>query len=94
MESRPTQGERPVTENRAGPAGVTLSNAMHGKLRVKQRRPRRKAKYSLATDSEQVPRGKGEKHRGERSERAPEMIRLQGVGAWSACVPGDGVPFA
>lgn len=25
---------------------------MHGKLRVKPRRPRRKAKYSLATDSE------------------------------------------
>ena len=52
MESRPTDGERPVTENPPGPAGVTLSNAMHGKLRVKPRRPRRKAKYSLATDSE------------------------------------------
>jgi hypothetical protein len=25
-------------------------------------RPLDKAKYSLATDSEQVPRGKGEKH--------------------------------
>ena len=94
MESRPTQGERPLTENRAGPAGVTLSNAMHGKLRVKRRRPRRKAKYSLATDSEQVPRGKGEKHRGERSETAPEMIRLQGVGACWRKPAGDGVPFA
>ena len=31
---------------------MSLSNAMHGKLRVKPRRPRRKAKYSLATDSE------------------------------------------
>jgi hypothetical protein len=54
---------------------------MHGKLRVKRRRPRRKAKYSLATDSELVPRGKGEKHRFERSETGPEMMRLQGVEA-------------
>ena len=60
------------------------------KLRVKLRRPRRKAKYSLATDSEQVPRGKGEKYRYERSEIVPEMIRLQGVEARK----GDGVPFA
>jgi hypothetical protein len=49
------------------------------KLCVNLRRPRRKAKYSLATDSEQVPRGKGEKHRCERSEIVPEIIRLQGV---------------
>jgi hypothetical protein len=89
MESRSAEGERPVTENRRRPRDV-LSNAMHGKLRVKQRRPRRKAKYSLATDSEPVPRGKGEKHRCERSERVPEMIRLQGVEARK----GDGVPFA
>ncbi len=61
------------------------------KLRVNLRRPRRKAKYSLATDSEQVPRGKGEKNRCERSEKEPEIMCLQGVKApqW-----GDGVPFA
>ena len=92
MESRPTQGERPVTENCPPSPRDVLSNAMHGKLRVKRRRPRRKAKYSLATDSEPVPRGKGEKHRCERSERVPEMIRLQGVGA--PVKGGDGVPFA
>src|SRR2546425_9115639 len=54
---------------------------MHVKLRMNLRRPRRKPKYSLATDSEQVPRGKGEKNRCERSEIVPEMMCLQGVGA-------------
>ncbi len=54
---------------------------MHVKLRMNLRRPRRKPKYSLATDSEQVPRGKGEKNRCERSERVPEMMCLQGVKA-------------
>ena len=44
-------------------------------------RPRDKAKYSLATDSELVPRGKGEKHPGEGSEIVPETVRLQAVGA-------------
>ena len=52
--------------------------------------PPDKAKYSLATDSELVPRGKGEKNRCERSEIVPEMMCLQGVKARK----GDGVPFA
>ena len=42
-------------------------------------------------DSEQVPRGKGEKHPVEGGEIVPETIYLQGVGA-SACW-GDGVPI-
>ena len=54
---------------------------MSVKLRVNLRRPRRKAKYYLATDSEPVPRGKGEKNRCERSEIEPEIMRLQGVRA-------------
>ena len=54
---------------------------MHVKLRMNLRRPRRKPKYSLATDSGQVPRGKGEKNRCERSEIVPEMMCLQGVKA-------------
>jgi hypothetical protein len=62
MESRSTEGERPVTENWRDPRDF-LSNAIHVELRMNLRRPRRKAKYSLATDSEQVPRGKGEKYR-------------------------------
>ena len=58
---------------------------------MNRRRPRRKAKYSLVTDSEQVPRGKGEKYRRERSEIVPETMRPQSV---RADLFGDGVPFA
>jgi hypothetical protein len=42
------------------------------------------------TDSEPVRRLNDEKHRDERSERAPEIMRLQAVGASD----GDGVLFA
>ena len=44
-------------------------------------RPRDKAKYSLATDSELVPRGKGEKNPVEGSEIDPETHCIQSVGA-------------
>src|SRR6266705_4173581 len=74
------EGERPVTDNRSTPRDF-LSNTMHVKLRMNLRRPRRKSKYKLATDSEPVPRGKGEKNRCERSEIVPEMMCLQGVEA-------------
>ena len=89
METRSPEGERPVTESPSASREL-LSNAAHVKRRVNPRRPRRKAKYSLATDSELVPRGKGEKNRCERSEIVPEMMCLQGVKARK----GDGVPFA
>ena len=89
MENRSIEGDRPVIENQSTPRDF-LSNTMHVKLRMNLRRPRRKPKYSLATDSEQVPRGKGEKNRCERSEIVPEMMCLQGVKARK----GDGVPFA
>ena len=62
----------------------------HVESHVNQRRPLRKAKYSCVTDSEQVPRGKGEKHREQRSEIVPETNRLQTVEA----LRGDRVPFA
>ena len=90
MENRSKEGERPVTENWTPPREF-LSNAIHVKLRMNLCRPRHKAKYSLATDSEQVPRGKGEKNRRERSEIVPETTYLQGV---RAGLSGDGVPFA
>ena len=80
MENRSIEGERPVTENWSTPRDF-LSNTMHVKLRMNLRRPRRKPKYSLATDSEPVPRGKGEKYRCERSEIVPAMMCLQGVEA-------------
>ena len=43
--------------------------------------PSGKAKYSLVTDSEPVPEGKGEKYFEEKSEIVPETVRLQAVGA-------------
>ena len=52
-----------VGEAKGSPRGIP-SSAMHVKLRTNRSRPLDKAKYSLATDSEQVPRGKGEKHPG------------------------------
>ena len=50
------------------------------KSRVNQRGPPRKAKYSLVTDSEQVPRGKGEIEPLKGSEIEHETVILQAVG--------------
>ena len=63
-----------------------LSNPEHVKFWANPRGPSRKAKYYRETDS-----GKGEKNLEQRSERDPEIMRLQAVGA-TLC--GDGVPFA
>ena len=54
---------------------------MHVKLRVNLSRPLDKAKYYLETDSELVPRGKGEKNPCEGSEIDPATLCLQCVGA-------------
>ena len=61
MERPAKEGDSPVSENRVKPSGI-LSSTGHVKPRVNLRRPRRKAKYSMTTDSELVPRGKGEKY--------------------------------
>ena len=61
-----------------------------GKPGLKMGGPPSKAKYSSTTDSEEVRRLNDEKHRDERSERVPEIMRLQAVGA----LRGDGVLFA
>ena len=53
--------------------------------------PSGKAKYSIETDSEPVPWGKGEKNPEQGSEIEPETIRLQAVEATKCC---NGVPFA
>ena len=52
--------------------------------------PPSKAEYSLTTDSEPVRRLNDDKYRDERSERVPETVCLQAVGA----PRGDGVHFA
>ena len=67
--------------SRAGPEESCLNLAA----------PSAKAKYYWETDSEQVPWGKGEKDFEQKSEKEPETVRLQAVGAPLRC---DGVPFA
>ena len=72
----------------------TLSKAGHEESCPNPRGPPRKAKYYRETDSEPVPRGKGEKNPEQGSEIDPEIARLQAVGAASLRECGDGVPFA
>ena len=79
-------GDSPVCEVRVD----VLSRAGHVKSCLKIGGPPSKTKYSLLTDSEPVPWGKGEKHPDEGSETDPETGRLQTVGA---SLRGDGVPF-
>ena len=69
-----------VCENSNTPRGIP-SNAVHVKLCMNPSGPPDKAKYSLATDSELVPRGKGEKNPFEGSEIVPETVCIQCVGA-------------
>ena len=89
MERVTIEGDSPLAENENRLSGI-LSSTVHVKSGVNPCRPRHKAKYSMKTDSELVPRGKGEKNRCERSEIVPEIMCLQGVRARK----GDGVPFA
>ena len=56
-----TQGDSPVSENNPKLARY-LSRAGHVKPGLNLGRPLSKAKYSTMTDSELVPRGKGEKN--------------------------------
>ena len=62
MEKQTKEGESPVHEMVMSP--VSKSKAEHEEFCLKMRGPSRKAKYSLATDSEPVPWGKGEKNPG------------------------------
>ena len=85
------EGESPVAEMWRTSWNVYLSTARLEKPCRNPGRPRSKAKYDTATDSAEVPRGKGEKNPGEGSEREPETMSLQQVGALRK--RGDGVPF-
>ena len=58
-----------------------LSSAENEEFCVNLPGPSGKAKYSRETDSEPVPRGKGEKLFEQKSEIVPETVRLQAVGA-------------
>ncbi len=61
-----------------------MSKAEHEKFRLNMGGPPSKPKYSLATNSEQVPWGKGEKNPKKGSEIDPETECLQSVRALSA----------
>ena len=61
MEKVARDRESRVREIELSSRGIP-SNAVHVKLCMNLSRPLDKAKYSLATDSEQVPRGNGEKN--------------------------------
>lgn len=73
-------GDSPVVENVSGFIWY-LSTAGHVKSGGNLGGPPPKAKYSSLTDSELVPRGKGEKNPGKGSEIEPETVRLQAVKA-------------
>ena len=62
LESRATAGESPLAEDPTGPTGIPI-RAEHVKLRPNPGGPPSKAEHYPMTDSEQVPRGKGEKNR-------------------------------
>ena len=80
-------GDSPVCEKLLK---VKSSRSGHVKSWLNMGGPSSKAKYSLLTDSELVPWGKGEKNPGEGSEIEPETLCLQAVGAH---LLGDGVTF-
>ena len=63
MERHIIKGDNPVQAIFIEVSSI-LSRAGHEKPCLNPRGPSRKAKYSLVTDSEQVPRGKGEKNPG------------------------------
>src|SRR5262249_30620421 len=87
LESSTAAGDSPVGQRRT-PVIRSLSTTQHVKVSPNPRGPSRKAKYSLATDSE--PSSASERWEeplsGEDSE--PETTRLQAVGARLADVFG------
>ena len=89
MERRREEGDTPVAATRTC-QGRHLSRAGHEESCPNPRGPSRKAKHFQKTDSEPVLRRKGGKHPEQGSEKEPETVRLQAVGASD----GDGVPFA
>ena len=61
----------------------------HVKSRVNQRGPPRKAKYYCVTDSERVPRGKGEKNPGR---GVKENMKPRAYKQWELDLTSDRVP--
>ena len=64
LERATKEGDSPVSEKISCIGGILPSIVEHVKFCENLPRPSGKAKYFLMTDSEQVPRGKGEKNPG------------------------------
>ena len=89
---RTTEGESPVDDRERSPVRH-LSKTEYVKVGLNPRGPSRKAKYSLATDSEPVARAKDGKnpYKGRIVNLKPHAYkRSEPYGASQ----GDGVPFA
>ena len=93
LERRARDGDSPVGES--GPRRREhLSTAGHVQSGGNLGGPSSKAKYYSTTDSERVPRGKGEKNPGEgRSKNLKSCAYKQGEGYARKGMP-DSVPFA
>lgn len=80
LERSARDGDSPVVESLRSPSRYP-STAGHVQSGGNLGGPSSKAKYYSLTDSERVPRGKGEKNPGEGSEIESETVCLQAVGA-------------
>ena len=89
LESHTAESESLVQVIQLFSSGI-LSMAGHEESCLNLPGPPGKAKYSQETDSGPVLWRKGEKNPEQGSEKEPETIRLQPVGATSC---GDGVPI-
>jgi hypothetical protein len=89
LERQTIEGDSPVTEIARNSLTAYPSKAGHVKSCLNLRGPSRKAKYYLETDSEQVPRGKGEKNPCEGSQKnlKPHAYKqFEGYAAQAECL--------
>ena len=94
LESRTIEGDSPVTETACNSLTAYPSKAGHVKSCLNLRGPSRKAKYSLETDSEQVPRGKGEKNPCEGSQKNLKPHAYKQFEGYARKGMPESVPFA
>ena len=89
LERRTIEGDSPLTEIVCNSLTAYPSKAGHVKSCLNLRGPSRKAKYYLETDSELVPRGKGEKNpcKGSQKNLKPHAYKqFEGYAAQAECL--------
>jgi hypothetical protein len=89
LERQTIEGDSPVTEIARNSLTAYPSKAGHVKSCLNLRGPSRKAKYYLETDSELVPRGKGEKNpcKGSQKNLKPHAYKqFEGYAAQAECL--------